>query len=168
MKWTLLYDLYSCDDATDVSGLLTFVWGVAAFVVPAFETLILADAMPAFDRKPDDALLPISLNYATINNGTFYADSTTTASLTSLSPTYASTTVNTTTLTTTTPSWGGRAYGHEAVMYMLCSFLGVAVLSQLAMFAHVIRKIDLYEKKEDVKLPESEGREKVTQPLLDR
>ena len=52
LMWVLIYDLFSTADAPDVSGILSFCWGVAALAVPVFETLILASTSAGEEVGP--------------------------------------------------------------------------------------------------------------------
>ena len=155
VMWTLMYDLFSVADATDVSGILTFCWGIASFIVPAFETIILSATK-------------IRANA----NETFYAemqsiDGGTTASTTTTTFTPIPTNHSQNEDVTVTR----REYGNEAVMYMLCAFLLVACLSQFAMYFHIIRNSNLMnDHKKGVSVAEDEKDEECdddTAPLLE-
>ena len=131
MIWTLIYDLFSVTEAPDVSGVLSFCWGVATLIVPVFETLILGAAAENVDST------------RTLVNETVYSTTNKTVFSTTM------TTVSSDPLLNTPLQ---RSFGNQMVMAMLCGFLTCASITQFVMYFLVIRNSTPKEERKNDKL----------------
>ena len=124
--WTLIYDLFSCTDAPDVTGILAFCWGIASLVIPIFETGILGAT------QNNLSLSVLSKNISIAYNSAMEV-STSTRPLTTPSMNQTSSKV--------ASAESLRSFGNQMVMAMLCTFLFLAFLCQCVMYFAVIRKM---------------------------
>ena len=149
LLWVIVYDLFSVTDAPDVSGILSFVRGVASLIVPALQSLILAATTEKREAaaKEHGGLLPAHSDDALLISSALSSSSF--SSHSSFSSSSDSPKLN-------QRGKASRSLGNQLVMVMLCVFLIIACLLQYVMYFLVIRKCN--DKKEgglsQVKEPE--------------
>ena len=133
LLWVIVYDLFSVTDAPDVSGILSFVRGVASLLVPALQSLILAATTEKREAaaKEHGGLLPAHSDDALLISSALSSSSF--SSHSSFSSSSDSPKLN-------QRGKASRSLGNQLVMVMLCVFLIIACLLQYVMYFLVIRK----------------------------
>ena len=130
-------------EAPDVSGVLSFCWGVATLVVPVFETLILGATATATATTDATTLAEDAITHQALRNNTFHTTASTFMSSfttnTTASPVLA-TAQAIESIPGSIPGEAERSFGNQMVMTMLCAFLGCASITQFVMYFRVIRK----------------------------